>query len=202
MSGQKHYFDEPAVRVELSRVRFPKVCPVCGNSASILSRITLVSGKDRYLLRSWNPAYTPTLSISPRRSLPQPKLRVLPIYVCENHYHSDAGEDRYKSLCFIVDGLAMAFFLFGLFFLADAFHRGRPISFWSLAFSAFFAGSMFLTWIAFRPNALQRAVRIIGFDSGMQNVLIAFKDKSYRDLIIQENPMSSELVSWIVKPDS
>jgi len=36
----------------------------------------------------------------------------------------------------------------------------------------------------------------------MQNVLLAFKDKSYQEAIIQENPMTSELVSWIVKPDS
>ena len=202
MSGQKYYFDEPAVRVELARVRFPKICPVCGAPASILSRITLVSGRYNYLNRSWDPRYVPTLSVSARRKLPAPKLKVLPIYACEEHYHTDEGEDRYKSLCFIVDGLFLTFFVFGLLLLGDAFSRGRPIPFWSLAFSAFFAGSMFLTWIAFRPNALQRAVQILGYDAGMQNILIAFKNKSYRDLIIQENPMTTELVSWIVKPSS
>lgn len=202
MSGQKYYFEEPAVRLDLSRVRFPKICPVCGTPASTLSRITIVSGKTRYLNRSWDPAYTRAFTLSARPSLPAPKLKVLPIYVCENHYHTDDGEDRYKSLCFIVDGFAMVFLFFGLMFLGDSFYRGRPIPFWSLAFSAFFAGSLFLTWIAFRPNALQKAVKIIGFDAGFQNVLIAFKDKSYRDLIIKENPMSSELVSWIVKPSS
>ncbi|MGY5859498.1 MAG: hypothetical protein RTU63_09015 [Candidatus Thorarchaeota archaeon] len=200
MSGQKYYFEEPAVRVQLSRVRFPRICPVCGAPASILSRITIVAGRTKYLRRSWDPAYTPTLSISARRSLPSPKMKVLPIYVCEDHEHSDDGTDRYQSCCFIVDGLAIAFFVFGLMFLGDALSRGRPIPFWSLAFSAFFAGSLFLTWIAFRPNALQRAVKIIGLDAGHQNVLIVFKDKSYRDLIIQENPMTTELVSWIVKP--
>ncbi|MBE0526989.1 MAG: hypothetical protein IH631_08610, partial [Candidatus Thorarchaeota archaeon] len=84
----------------------------------------------------------------------------------------------------------------------DAFYRGRPIPFWSMASSAFFAFSMFLTWLAFRPNALQRAVRIVGFDPGLQHILLVFKDKSYRDTVIQDNPMSTELVSWIVKPDS
>ena len=202
MSPQKLFLEEPAVRVELSRVRFPKVCPVCGASASVLSRITLSSGGSTYLNRAWDPRYMPTLSTSARPSLPTPKLKVLPIYVCENHYHTDEGEDRYKSLCFIVDGLAMAFFVFGLFFLGDSFYRGRPIPFWSMAFSAFFGLSLFLTWIAFRPNALQRAVKIVGCDSGMQNILLVFKNKSYRDLIIQDNPMTSELVSWIVKPGS
>ena len=200
MSGQKYYFEEPAVRVDLSRVRFPKICPVCGAPASKLSRITVVSGKSKYLNRAWDPAYVPSLSASARRGLPQPKLKVLPIYVCEDHYHTDEGEDRYKSFCFIIDGFALAFFVFGLMFLGDSFYRGRPIPFWSLAFSVFFAGSLLITWIAFRPSALERAVQIIGFDAGFQNVLLAFKDKSYRDMIIQENPMTSELVSWIIKP--
>ena len=95
----------------------------------------------------------------------------------------------------------MAFFLFGLMFLGDAFYRGRPIPFWSVVFGVFFGLSMFLTWFAFRPNALERAVQILGFDPGMQNVLVVFKSQSYRETVIQDNPMSSELVSWIVKPD-
>jgi hypothetical protein len=122
--------------------------------------------------------------------------------VCENHYYTDTGVERYKTCCFIVDGFTMAFFFFGLMFLGDAFYRGRPIPFWSVAFSAFFTISMFLSWIAFRPNALQRAVKIIGFDPGLQNILLVFKNKGYRDMVIQDNPMSTELVSWIVKPRS
>lgn len=200
MSPQKHYFEEPVVRVEVSRVRFPKVCPVCGAPASILSRITLTSGKGQYLNRRWDPYYSPHSRI--RKQLPQPEMRVLPIFVCEDHYYTSDGEDRYKSFCFIIDGFAMASFFFGLLFLGDAFSRGLPLPFWSIAFSAFFAASLFLTWFAFRPCSLHRAVRIIGFDPGMQNVLLAFKDKSYRDAIIRDNPMTSELVSWIVKPGS
>ncbi|MHA1287243.1 MAG: hypothetical protein ACTSPB_07535, partial [Candidatus Thorarchaeota archaeon] len=127
---------------------------------------------------------------------------VVPIYVCENHYYTDTGVERYKTCCFVVDGFTLAFFVFGLLFLGDSFYRGRPIPFWTMAFSAMFAISLFLTWIAFRPNALQRAVQILGFDPGLQNILLVFKDKSYRDMVIQENPMSTELVSWIVKPGS
>jgi hypothetical protein len=200
MSSQKIHLEEPAVRIELSRVRFPKVCPVCGASASVLSRITLSSREQSYLNRAWDPYYSASVRV--RQKLPQPKLRVIPIYVCENHYYTDTGVERYKTCCFIVDGFTMAFFFFGLMFLGDAFYRGRPIPFWSIAFSAFFAISMFLSWIAFRPNALQRAVKIIGFDPGLQNILLVFKDKSYRDTVIQDNPMSTELVSWIVKPGS
>jgi len=201
MSPQKHYLDEPAVRIELSRVRFPKICPVCGAPASILSRITLSSRGSNYLNRAWDPYYTPSLSIPARRKLPPPKLRVIPIYVCENHYYTDEGVDRYKICCFIMDGFAMAFFVFGLMFLGDALNRGRPVPFWSVVFAIFFGLSMFLSWFAFRPNALERAVQILGYDPGMQNILIVFRSQMYRETVIKDNPMCSELVSWIVKPD-
>jgi hypothetical protein len=60
---------------------------------------------------------------------------------------------------------------------------------------------MGLTGIAFMPNALARAVRIVGFDAGMQNVMIAFKNPEYRDEFMQENQMTADLVSWILKAD-
>jgi len=195
MSPQKQYFEEPVVRVELSKVRFPNLCPVCGVAASIPSRITLTSGKSESMSRSMN-----LRGRIPQ--IPQPKMRALRFFVCEDHYDTDEGEDRYKSFCLIIDGFTMAFFFFGLLFLGDAFSRGRPIPFWSVAFSVLFAISLFASWIAFRPKALQRAVKIVGFDSSMQNVLLAFENKSYQEAVIRENPMTSELVSWIVKPGS
>ena len=197
MSSQKYYFDKPAVRVQLSRVRFPKICPVCGAPATILSRITLTERGSRYLNRSWDPYYSPYARI--RSQLPDPKHRVLPIYVCEKHHYSDEGADRYQSCCFITDGFAMAFFFFGLLFIGDAFYRGRPLPFWSVVFSIFFALSLSLTWFAFRPNAIQRAVQIVGFDPGMQNILLVFDNELYREAVIQDNPMTTELVSWIVR---
>ncbi len=196
MSPQKVYLEDPAVRVELSRVRFPKVCPVCGEPASVRSRITISAGGTNWE----DPSFRAQPISMKRSSRPTPKY--LPIFVCEDHYYADDSEERYKSCCIIIDGFAMAFFFFGLLFLGDSFYRGRPIPFWSMVFSTSFAVSLFLTWIAFRPNAIQRAVKIVGFDPGMQNILIIFKDKSYRDMIMQENPMATELVSWIVKPGS
>ena len=195
MSPQKQYFEEPVVRVELSKVRFPTLCPVCGVTASIPSRITFTSGGT-----NWEPSFR-AHSLPMKRVL-HPKMWALRFFVCEDHYDTDEGEDRYKSFCLIIDGFTMAFFFFGLLFLGDAFSRGRPIPFWSVAFSVLFAISLFASWIAFRPKALQRAVQIVGFDSSMQNVLLAFENKSYQEAVLQENPMTSELISWITKPGS
>ena len=199
MSPKKHYFEEPIVRVDLSRARFPKICPVCGARAITLSRMTIVSGRPQYLRREWDPYYDP--HVQKKQGSPQSNLKVLPIQVCADHYYSDEGEDRYKSLCLIADGLGMALIFFGLLFLGDSISRGRPISPWVSIFTAFFALFMIITAIVFRPNALARAVKIVGFDAGMQNILLAFKSNSYRDEFIKENSMYSELVRWILKAD-
>ncbi len=201
MSPKKHYFKEPVVRVEVSKVRFPKLCPVCGVTASIPSRIILTSGRSKFISGSGRLYRNPHLRGMQKFSQP-PEMRNLRIFVCEDHYDTDEGEDRYKSLCFIIDGFTMFLFFFGLLFLGDAFSRGRPLPLWSVAFSVLFAISLFASWIAFRPKALQRAVKIVGFDSSMQNVLLAFENKSYQEAVLQENPMASELISWIIKPGS
>ena len=200
MSPKKRYFDEPIVRVDLSRTRFPKICPVCGARATALSRITIVSGRPQYLHHQWDP-YNNT-QVRRKHGNPQVNLKVLPIQVCDDHYYTDEDEDRYKSLCLIVDGLTMTFMLFALLFLGDSISRGRAISPWVSIFTAIFVLSMIITAIAFRPNALARAVKIIGFDAGMQNILLAFKSASYRDEFIKENAMHSELVRWVLKSDA
>ncbi len=198
MSPKRHYFDEPVVRIDLTRGHFPKICPICGERGTKLARITIVSGRKQYLRRSWDPYYDPL--VRRRQGPSDPKLKILPIYMCDNHFFSDEGQERYKTLCIIVDGFAMAFLFFGLIFIGDSIARQRSISIWSTIFIVFFAMSMLFSWVAFRPNIIERAVRIIGFDSGMQNVILEFSNKDYRDAVIDANPLTSELVSWIVRP--
>ncbi len=138
----------------------------------------------------------------PRKNGPQPEMKVLRVQVCEDHADPDAGTDRYQTLCIIIDGLLIGFLFMGLLFIGDRYWRGRPISFWPFLFIGLFGLAMVLTKVAFMPNAVAKAVRIVGFDTGMQNVLIAFKNPTYRDEFMKENQMTAELVSWILKADS
>lgn len=197
MGQKKIYFDEPVVRVDISKARFPRVCPVCGNRATMVSRLTISSRRFQQSRREWSPSTT--LQMRKRQDILQQNLKVLPIQVCSDHYYSDEGEDRYKSLCIIADGLAMAFMFFGLLFLGDSLSRGRSVSLWVPIFTAIFVISLVMTMIAFRPSALAQAVKIVGLDAGMQNVLLAFKNETYRDAFLKENPLNSEPVRWIVK---
>lgn len=195
MSPRSEFFDEPVVRVETLKARFPRTCPVCGSPATKIMRMKIARGTE-----FTDPAY----SLSVRRKVgPQhPEMQVLRVQVCEDHANPDAGTDRYQTLCILVDGLLVGFLVFGLLFIGDSFWRGRPMSIWPFLVIGLFGLAMILTKVAFMPNAVAKAVRIVGFDAGMQNVLIAFKSPMYRNEFMQENQMTAELVSWILKADS
>ena len=152
----------------------------------------------QYLRRSWEYAYGPYVA---RRHEQLPEMKVLPIQVCADHAHPDDGTDRYQSLCVIIDGLLMAFVAFSLLIIGDSISRARPISFWPFFYIGLFGIALLLSAVAFSPNVLEKSVKIIGFDSGMRNVLISFKRSDYREQFMNENQMTAELVSWIMRLD-
>ncbi len=129
-------------------------------------------------------------------------MKVLLVHVCEEHAHPDDGTDRYQSLCLIVDGLLMACSIFSLLFIGDRISRARPIALWPFLFLGLLGLALLLTRFAFSPNELEKAVSIVGLGPGMQDILVAFKRSEYRAQFMNENPMTAELVSWIMRSDS
>ncbi|MHA1769537.1 MAG: hypothetical protein ACTSV3_06745 [Candidatus Thorarchaeota archaeon] len=107
--------------------------------------------------------------------------------VCSDHHFRHDDSERYRFLCILVDGFAMVFFVFGLMLLGDSLWRGRSPSLVFVANTIFFCVSVLATWYAFRPNALERAVRIVGMNIGSQNTLIRFENDWYRDVFLEEN---------------
>ncbi|MFW9962445.1 MAG: hypothetical protein ACFFCX_02715 [Candidatus Sifarchaeia archaeon] len=200
MSPRKQYFDEPLVKVDFLKAQFPKTCPVCGSPATKLVRLKIAKTGKQYLRRTWQYAYSPYTRFGYGQ---QPaEMKVLPIHVCEDHANPDDGTERYQSLCLIVDGFLMAFVAFSLLFIGDRISRSRPIDSWPILYIGLFGIALILTSIAFRPNVVEKAVRIIGFDPGMQNVLLAFNRSDYREQFMHENQMNAELVSWILRSDN
>ena len=200
MSLRKEFFDEPLVRVDFLKARFPKTCPVCGAPATKVVRMKIVKDGKQDLRRSWGYTYSPYVRHRYDQQLSESK--VLLVQVCEDHANPDDGTDRYQSLCLIVDGLLMAFVVFSLLIIGDRLARARPISFWPFFFIGLFGFALLLSKVAFSPNVLEKAVRILGFDPGMQNVLLAFKRSDYRDQFLNENQMTAELVTWILRTDN
>ncbi|MHA2351831.1 MAG: hypothetical protein ACXABX_01770 [Candidatus Thorarchaeota archaeon] len=199
MSPRKKYFDEPLVKVDFLKARFPRTCPVCGAPATKAVRMKIAKTGKQSLRRSWDYVYSPY--IRRRYGSKPPEMKVLLIQVCEDHAHPDDGTDRYQSLCLILDGFLLAFSILSLLFIGDRIWRADPIPSWTILIISLFGVAMLFTYVAFSPNVLEKAVKIVGFDFGMQNVLLAFKRSDYREQFMNENQMTAELVSWIMRSD-
>lgn len=194
--SKREYFDIPVVRVESSRIRFPKICPVCGQPATKTARIQIAWDQKDY---QGQYSYVPHYMRGPRRLQSQSPSKVLLIPVCEDHNLTYDEQERIRSLCIVVNGFALAFLFFGLLLAGDALWRGRSIPPFSFSVILFFSASLLAGLFAFRRNVLERAVRIVGFDAGIRHILIRFEKDQYRDEFLAENSMSSELIRWIVK---
>jgi hypothetical protein len=198
VSPRKEYFDEPLVKVDFQKARFPRTCPVCGNPATKVERLKIAKTGKQYNRRTW---LYPSARIHRLVGQQQSEMKVLLVQVCEEHANPDAGTDRYQSLCVAVDGFLLVFVIFSLLIVGDRIARARPIPLWSVFYFGLFGFALVLSLVAFSPNVLERAVGIVGFDPGMQNVLLAFKRPDYRNQFMDENQMTAELVTWIMRLD-
>ena len=97
----------------------------------------------------------------------------------------------------VIDGIALGIMFLGVFFLGNYLWLGKGLHPSGLPMLFFFPFALLVTLFAFRSTPIESAIRIVGFDAALQNVLVDFKNSDYRDLFLQENPMNSELVKWI-----
>ncbi|MHA1960874.1 MAG: hypothetical protein ACW99U_11610 [Candidatus Thorarchaeota archaeon] len=197
LSPRKEYFDEPLVRANSSKVRFPKVCPVCNEHATSNTRVTIAPTKKQYLRPEWDPSFYP--SARRRMRLGAMELKTFVVPVCSDHLYADESTCRPRVLCMVADGICLAGLLFALMTLGNLFWLGYQVTFIEFWPFMLFGLFMTMTFIAFRPNAFQTRFRIVGFDTRHDNVLFDFKNKEYREAFLKENPMTADLVNWVIR---
>ncbi|MDF1538307.1 MAG: hypothetical protein P1Q69_05345 [Candidatus Thorarchaeota archaeon] len=197
MSQKRQYFEEPIVRVPIDKVYFPHICPICGKEAKKPARIIATPGKNRYLRPEWDPAFHP--SVRKRQGIKPPEMKSLLLYVCDEHYKSDEGDTNYRLLCLIGNGLLGMTFLFALFTIGGSIWGGYDVGIIPYLTVLVFFISLAITTVSFRGGPLANAVKIVGFDGGIQNIWLQLKRRDYREILVEENAMHAELVSWIVK---
>jgi len=197
MNPKKIYFEEPVVRIPLDKVRFPRLCPICGKEGTQPARIIATPGKYRFLRPEWDPSFHP--SVRRTQGLKPPEMKSLLLYVCDEHYKSDEDDTNFRVLCIIGNGLLGGAFIFAAFGIGNSLWSGRDVGIIPyLAVLAFFI-SLVITIISFRAGPLAAAVKIVGFDGGLQNIWLQLKRSDYRDVFVEENAMYAELVSWITR---
>ena len=194
---KKIVFEEPVVRIKVDRIRFPKICPVCCSEATTSMKLFTTPGRKQYL----RPSLEAGLILTRKSQLysNRPPMKILVIPVCENHVHSDDDYCRLKLLCIVSNGIILALAFFALMVLGDNLWTRQPIEPWVFLIIGIFLVSISMLYITFQSGPIQTYVRIIGYDVGLQNIMLQFKNPEYRDAFIHENPMTAELVRWIIK---
>jgi len=130
-------------------------------------------------------------------SLPQAQTFIVP--VCEEHYYGNDSRWRYRVVCLIINGILIFALFIALLNMGSNFWLGRASAFWVYAVLTASVVAMVLSFLAFRSNPFELAFRIVGFDAALQHIWLQLKNHEYRDAFLNENPTSSELVSWIIR---
>jgi hypothetical protein len=192
--ARRETFKDPLVRVRVSRVRFPKMCPVCGTEASHTNKVVTTHNKTQYI--SLGPM---TPSDRKRLGVPTPDVKTFHIYVCEDHSLDDGGIMRLRTISIFYLSIAICLLVFAIMFIGSDIHLGRPLTIWTGLFFVFVGATMLLAYVAFRPYGLESAFRIIGFDYDLRYVWLQLQNPTYKDAMIKMNAMDAELVSWIMR---
>ncbi len=192
---RRYYFDEPLVRAKVSRIRFPKSCPVCGHPTSKTARITINPRRKVWLQPGWDHGFNPW----GKNQLADTESKSFLVEVCEDHSVADNAEMRARGLATLVASIVVAFSVLALIFTGADYWAGRPVSPWVYSYLLVLLLSGLFVYVAFCPSALEDSIRIIGFDFELQYVWLAMRNPIYRETFVNENPVDAELVKWIVK---
>jgi len=197
VSPRKEFFKAPIVRVNTTSIRFPRMCPICGSSVTKTIRVSTIPGRTRWLRPQWDPMYGARARRRFDSSLPQAQTFIVP--VCEEHRYGDESRWRYRVVCLIINGILISALFIALLNMGSNFLLGQANAFWIYAVLTVSVVAMVLLLLAFRSNPFESAFRIVGFDAALQHIWLQLKNHEYRDAFLNENPMNSELVSWIIR---
>jgi hypothetical protein len=192
--AKRETFKDPLVRVRVSRVRFPKMCPVCGKETTHTNKVVATPKKTQIISLGRMTPYDRR-----RMGIPSPEVRTLHVYVCKDHCLEDGGIMRLRAASAFYASLAFCMLVFAIMLIGSNISLGRPLTVWTGLFFVFVGATMALAYVAYRPYGLEAAFKIIGFDYDLQHVWLKLQNSLYRDAMIEINEMNAELVTWIVR---
>jgi len=195
VTKRRLHFEEPIVRANVNRIRFPNNCPVCGAPASKMARISATPRRKVWI----RPYFVPRFYPWGKNQMADNEGKSFLVGVCDDHSVSDNAELRVRGLSSVVASIVAGISIFALIYAGADYWVGRPVSPWVFSYLIILCLSLLFVFLAFRPSALEASFKIIGFDFDYQYVWFAMSNSAYRNLFIHENPLDAELVSWIVK---
>ncbi|MFW9849747.1 MAG: hypothetical protein ACFFF4_11435 [Candidatus Thorarchaeota archaeon] len=183
------------VKAYLKKTIFPKICPVCSESADSLSRIEINPYATMKSQAAGGSVYD--LNFAARRS-PTMMRELYPtmsthfsVPTCSTHKQDKQPFERQM----IITLTAMILIIPGVFYLYQytnylylGFDPLPPLAF-SLAFFGI-SGGLILT--QYYPTEFQKCFKIIGLSPNGLDVYIKLRNTVYLDKILEMNPMSVE----------
>lgn len=167
---------------------------MCGQPATTANRIVTIPRRNGFFKQ-----YGQLPSGWKRLGVSAPEIKSFRIPVCEAHNISDDAIPRFRTVSSIFLALSLSSLMFGAIFIGGSVWLGRGIPPWSGLLLLFFGSTFVMTYAAFRPQALEVAVKVVGFDANLSNVWLQFNNEGYKRVFMDENLASAELVRWIIK---
>ena len=176
------------IKVKLSKIQFPELCPVCLNDAEDLVFVTIIERAGDFDPTSWSKGSDKSkLALNAARGY-----TTLAVPTCMSHSSKSLRLLRTKLISVI--GFFILFYpiLFFLLQINVALVYSKPLL---PPFLGLLVTSLTLMWFflyGFFPRSLERALRFQDVSRVNDSLLVSISNSEYRDQFFELNEMYSE----------
>lgn len=180
------------IRVKLSKIRFPEVCPVCFEEPEDLVFVTIIEKHhDDYTTSSWSKQQDKTaVALEAARGA-----TTFTIPSCMRHGSRSVRSLKTKLIA--VFGFFILFYpiLYFLLQINVALVYSRPLLNPLLGFLGVAAILLVVLLYGMFPRALERAIRFHDVSRVKDSVVLSISNKAYRSLFLELNELTSEIIT-------
>ncbi len=184
------------IRTKVSKVKFPKICPVCIGEPEDLVAITVRTGES--IMDSYGWVSRSTLpSEGHKYRGPKEKAVVFWVPTCMKHGSKSVRTLRKKGLAvgaFFVLFYPILYYILGTL---SALSSGRPIIGYLSGVLILLASMALMVLYGYFPRALERAIDFVEVDTMKDRLYLRFSNDEYRQEFLELNAMHSDTVASI-----
>jgi hypothetical protein len=178
-----------SIRVKLSKIRFPEVCPVCLDEVEDLVFVTIVErARDDFEAREWSDGRDKTKAALNAAS----GATTFSVPTCMRHGSKSVRSLRTKLVAVL--GFFIMFYpiLFYALQINLALTYSRDLVPPITGFLITLIGLLLFLAYGFYPRALERAVRFHNVNRAKDSVFLSISTREYRDQFLNLNEMHSD----------
>ncbi|MHA1959283.1 MAG: hypothetical protein ACW99U_03590 [Candidatus Thorarchaeota archaeon] len=194
-SSKEAMTESKTIRVSISQIQFPEMCPVCLEDPEDLVAITItqtprVSKSDPNISSAW-------MSGRKETDVALAALQAAATFwvpACMKHGSRSVRSGRKRAIAWVSFFVFFYPILFSLLLLASAFHLNMPLLeplFWLGVSTSLF---LFSAAYGYYPRAFERAIKFLELDRASNAIILLIEDDEYRELFLELNNMHADVV--------